>query len=364
VAPERPVLTAETLPLAQAQLAQCRERQQALEESGRESLTLTDPDSRRLRKVGVGYNGQIAVDSLHHLIVAAEIVDAGSDYQQLLPMAQAAREALELPADEILPLTADGGFYDRQMLYATAQAGFETYVPRPKQKGAESATEGPGTGAYAKSAFRYDAVSDTYTCPQGQRLAQTRTAEKRGLKLHYYSHAAACAACPVRARCSKGAAREVERWEHEAFLEQLEARQQAHPEMMVRRKALVEHPFGTIKFWNHQSAFLTRGFGGVQTEFLLSALAYNLKRLLKLVALPELLRRLETRSQPRTAATASGAAGAPTASAAAGLAPKGRRSLLQSLTSAARRLFWPRSFFWRDLARRMAWRPSQLAALA
>jgi hypothetical protein len=361
VAPERPVLTAETLPLAQAQLAQCRERQQALEESGRESLTLTDSDSRRLRKVGVGYNGQIAVDSQHHLIVAAEIVDAGSDYQQLLPMAEAARAALELPGDKILPLTADGGYYDRQMLYATAQAGFETYVPRPKQKGAESATEGPGTGAYAKSAFRYDALSDTYTCPQGQRLAQTRTGEKRGLKLHYYSHAAACAACPMRARCSKGAAREVERWEHEAFLEQLEARQQAHPEMMVRRKALVEHPFGTIKFWNHQSAFLTRGFGGVQTEFLLSALAYNLKRLLKLVALPELLRRLETRAQPRTAATA---AGAPTASAAAGRAPKGRRSLLQSLISAARRLFWPGSFFWRDLARRMAWRPSPLAALA
>lgn len=314
--PERqtpPALTKETLPQAQARLAQCRARQESLRQSGRETLTLTDPDSRRLRKVGVGYNGQIAVDGKAHLILAAEIVDAGSDYGQLLFMGQAARTALELPLGQVLKVTADGGFYNRQLLYAAEMAGLETYVPRPKQQNGaedEETTEAVGTGAYAKSAFAYDPNRDLYTCPRGETLPRVRTAHKRGLELHYYANPAACASCPVRARCSKGAAREVERWVHENVLEQIEARRLAAPEMAVRRKALVEHPFGTIKFWNYQGAFLTRGFAGVRAEFLFSALAYNLKRLLRLVPLPELLQRLRARPEAPLEPTPTGPAGA------------------------------------------------------
>ena len=63
----------------------------------------------------------------------------------------------------------------------------------------------------------------------------------------------------------------------------------AHPEILRRRKAIVEHPFGTIKRWMNQAYFLTRGLNSVRGEFSLSALAYNLKRVLSIVGVPALL---------------------------------------------------------------------------
>ena len=42
----------------------------------------------------VGYNVQAAVDAKHHLIVAHEVTNVGSDRAQLSTMAQAAREAM------------------------------------------------------------------------------------------------------------------------------------------------------------------------------------------------------------------------------------------------------------------------------
>ena len=62
-------------------------------------ISLTDPDSRSMATSGrgsgmVAYNVQVAVDAKHHMIVAHEVTNAGSDRAQLSPMAIAAREAM------------------------------------------------------------------------------------------------------------------------------------------------------------------------------------------------------------------------------------------------------------------------------
>jgi hypothetical protein len=49
------------------------------------------------------------------------------------------------------------------------------------------------------------------------------------------------------------------------------------------RQQIVEHPFGTIKFWNDQRHFLMRGLEKVKAEFSLSTLAYNIKRAMNVV---------------------------------------------------------------------------------
>ena len=53
--------------------------------------------------------------------------------------------------------------------------------------------------------------------------------------------------------------------------------------MMRIRRQTVEHPFGTIKAWMGATHFLTRTLGRVSTEMSLHVLAYNMKRVIKLL---------------------------------------------------------------------------------
>lgn len=67
----------------------------------------------------------------------------------------------------------------------------------------------------------------------------------------------------------------------------------AHPEMMKRRRAIVEHPFGDWKeriFGNGR--FLARGLHGMRGEMALAVLAHNFKRASNILGIPALMSRL------------------------------------------------------------------------
>ena len=69
----------------------------------------------------------------------------------------------------------------------------------------------------------------------------------------------------------------------------MERRVRRRPEVMKRRKQLVEHPFGTMKRWWDAGYFFMRGLEQVQAEFSLMVLAYNLRRVLNIVGMPRLM---------------------------------------------------------------------------
>src|SRR3977135_1343901 len=68
-------------------------------------VSLTDPDARSMATSGkgsgmVGYNVQTAVDTTHHLIVAHEVTNVGTDRSQLSNMAEQARTGIgDAPPD-------------------------------------------------------------------------------------------------------------------------------------------------------------------------------------------------------------------------------------------------------------------------
>jgi Transposase DDE domain len=111
----------------------------------------------------------------------------------------------------------------------------------------------------------------------------------RGLKKVNYANKAACPDCPLRARCTKGRFRMVSWYENEAVLDRMQARLAQRPDILSQRRERVEHPLGSIKQWMNQGAFLMRGLEKVRGEFSLTALAYNLRRVLKLVGFKELM---------------------------------------------------------------------------
>ena len=67
------------------------------------------------------------------------------------------------------------------------------------------------------------------------------------------------------------------------------ARLKARPEILDRRRETVEHPFGSIKQWMYQGAFLMRRLEKVRAEFSLTALAYNLRRVLNILGMDKMM---------------------------------------------------------------------------
>ena len=147
-------------------------------------------------------------------------------------------------------------------------------------------------GLYSKRDFLYHAEDDEYECPAGERLIWRFTTEERGQTLHKY-WSSACPGCPIKAQCTTAKNRRVARWEHEAVVEALEARLDREPERMRTRRETVEHPFGTIKSWMGSTHFQMRTLPRVSTEMSLHVLAYNMKRVINLLGVEELIARMQ-----------------------------------------------------------------------
>ena len=97
------------------------------------------------------------------------------------------------------------------------------------------------------------------------------------------------AAIRTRRTCCKAMLEQLERTGEDQDLADRPARLAKRPGVLDRRRETVEHPFGTIKQWMNQGAFLMRGLEKVRAEFSLTSLAYNLRRVLNLVSFTELM---------------------------------------------------------------------------
>ena len=141
---------------------------------------------------------------------------------------------------------------------------------------------------FVKADFRYAAAEDVYICPAGERLKYYFSTQERGLTLRRY-WTNACAACPIKARCTSGVQRRITRWEHERVLEAVQQRLDENPQMMRVRRETSEHPFGTLKSWMGATHFLTKTLKKVSSEMALHVLAYNLKRVMTILGPSQLM---------------------------------------------------------------------------
>jgi transposase len=290
-----------TDPQLQEKLKAFQERKQEyegylkrLEESGESQLSLTDADSRLMKLHGdkkVCFNAQIAVDAKHHLIVADDVTNEVNDEWQLAPMAKAAKEALEV---ETLDAAADAGYHVGTQVVECEANGITPFAPKPK-----SSSKNESKGLYTKETFTYSAEQDTYRCPAGQLLSYSTQTEQNGRILRYYANWSACAACPLRERCTESKqGRRIMRTPEEPRLEAMAQRMEATPGLMLQRKSTVEHPYGTMKWWWDGGYFLVKGLEKVRGEFSLMTLAYNLRRVINLLGVECLLEALRTGKMP------------------------------------------------------------------
>ena len=129
---------------------------------------------------------------------------------------------------------------------------------------------------------------DEYHCPAGQVLIKRYTSIEQGKTLYTY-WSSVCKVCPLKERCTTSTERRVKRWEHEAVLEAMQARLKDTPEAMLIRKQTVEHPFGTLKAGMGATHFQLKTLDHVSTEMSVHVLAYNLKRVMKILGVGPLV---------------------------------------------------------------------------
>jgi len=264
----------------------------------------TDPDSRRQRdrgRVGPGYNSQIIVDAKHKLIVANKVTNEQNDERQLSPMVEELQEVkAELALEGKTIVTTDAGYYNEHDIIETEPVDdIETYVAHPRdakkkeKSGKPNKTKAPASG-FEKDDFRYDREKDEFICPEGKVLKKypgRYGGNKGNLKTRIY-HCAECTECKSKGLCTKN-----KRGRHiiaaVQIKELLEYRDKVTSKrgkaFMQQRKELAEHPFGTIKETMGCRYFMQKGIEKTGSEFSFITFIYNLKRVMNILSMGELM---------------------------------------------------------------------------
>jgi len=150
-------------------------------------------------------------------------------------------------------------------------------------------------GTFSRSDFIFDAVSNTYTCPGGKILQQYRrpfTIARTGVtkdKMRLYRASQSdCEACALKARCCPGQLRrKVPRSVHEAARDVARGLAGTPDYLQSRReRKKIEMLFAHLKRILRLNRLRLRGPSGAKDEFLLAAIAQNLRKLAKLAGGP------------------------------------------------------------------------------
>jgi hypothetical protein len=214
------------------------------------------------------YNVQTAVDTEHGLIVAQQVTTEATDNRSLLPMAEAAKQALGAP--ETLNVVADAGYSNGEQAAQCEAQGILPHVPA--NRGINN--KGDGT-LFDRTLFLYDEKTDTFRCPADKTLSRKQVLQHKKT-VQYAASVADCSQCPLQSQCTTAERRFLKRHLHDAALQRMNARVTAKP--MRLRRCTVERPFATLKYviFGHPR-FLLRGLAGAQLETSLATMAYNLK---------------------------------------------------------------------------------------
>ncbi len=180
-------------------------------------------------------------------------------------------------------LAADSAYGTAEMLDWLVNArGIEPHIPVFDKSARTDDT-------FSRSDFLYDQNADLYRCPGGKTLATNGTVVNDGTTLMYRASKYDCDGCALKQRCCPNTpARKVPRSIHEGARDMARdiAKTEAYT-VSCRERKKVEMLFAHLKRILRLGRLRLRGPCGVRDEFLLAATAQNLRKLAKLVPIPQ-----------------------------------------------------------------------------
>ena len=239
----------------------------------------TDPDARVSVKPGkprqLNYTAQVSVDTAHHVITQIQTDHADKKDSQCLPsLVNNTIENLKAEGLQIEEVYADAGYSSGEALKALEENNITGYIPN--------------FGQYkpTREGFTYDKENDRYTCSRGIHLPFKKLiTTSLGYKMKVYrSSARDCGPCPLRSVCiGKSDFKKIDDTIDKHLYDKMHARLQTVNREKIRqlRSSTVEPVLGTLVNYLAMRKVNTRGIKQANKCIIMSAIAYNLKKLLK-----------------------------------------------------------------------------------
>jgi len=239
----------------------------------------TDADARVSVKPGkprqLNYAAQISVDTAHHVITQVQTDFADKRDSQCLPsLLNNTLDNLRQQGLQVEEVYADAGYSSGEALRSLEENNITGYIPNFGQYKPE------------REGFTYDKENDRYTCSQGAHLPFKKiTTTSLGYKMKVYrSSSKDCGPCPLRSVCiGKSDFKKIDDSIDKPFYDRMHARLQSVKREKIRqlRSSTVEPVLGTLVNFLAMRRVNTRGIKQANKCILMSAIAYNLKKLLK-----------------------------------------------------------------------------------
>jgi hypothetical protein len=239
----------------------------------------TDPDARVSVKPGkprqLNYTAQVSVDTAHHVITQIQTDHADKRDSQCLPsLVNNTIENLKQEGIQIEEVYADAGYSSGEALKALEENNITGYIPN--------------FGQYkpSREGFTYDKESDRYVCSQGKHLPFKKLiTTSLGYKMKVYrSSSKDCGHCALRSVCiGKSDFKKIDDSIDKPYYDPMHQRLQSVNREKIRqlRSSTVEPVLGTLVNYLAMRRVNTRGIKQASKCILMSAIAYNLKKLLK-----------------------------------------------------------------------------------
>ncbi len=250
------------------------------------------------------YTPTVASDGTADFIVDCDVIPGPNEENELLPSVDRVKENF---GQEIDSVSADKAFGTGPNLEGmeTRKVNFHTPVESPApQEGNPAKRADPRQPVpeaewaklplndkekLAKSCFVYDAEADCYYCPLGRVLDYEQVKREKGRETRNIYRCGDCEGCPLAGICrdpNSKRGRSISRDEHEPCRERMHTKMQTAAARTTynRRMHIGETPFAIIKNILEVRRFLLRGLEKVRTEWCWVCTAYNLKKLMALIA--------------------------------------------------------------------------------
>jgi len=288
--------------------------QKRLNKNGKELKTnITDPESAKMatsKGVIQGYAAQVAVDSAHQIILAAEVVGSGSEQTMLLPMIQKTAPYRQ----EHTLITADAGYHSDANIAQLKEQGISALIADAQMRKRDERMNGQvkyklkTDPLHDKQAASKDKVIKLYkpqdfkfnddntgTCPAGKTLHSSGTTHTKPHGLDYKLYAAKpedCKDCSLRTKCLKNpngkGSRQVTQFMPKIidFSNPSERMRQAIDSERGRRLysqriGTVEPVFANIRHNKRMNRLNLRGTSKVNTQWSLYCMVHNIEKLTK-----------------------------------------------------------------------------------